>query len=747
MDNDDDGNNHGREKGPSREGKKSRTDRPGHGAGKGPGSAKERRVLQHGASTLAGAPGPSLTAKQGAVFAYSASDGDIDCGRHAGYGLYFHDMRYLDHATLRLNRSRLAVLLSNDEAGDRAVCELTNGDLRVDDVLLPKETLSVRRERRVARKVTETITVRNFHSQAVSVEVELAYGSHFDDMFVVRGADVGERGTVHEPTWRNGKLVLRYDGADGRTRTTTIGFEPGPSERDRGCGRFQLDLESGKEAEIRATIALRDEGPAPLEDVPAGGQRDAAQFRQVRVEADNPLFQAVLDRSFTDLGMLVTEELDVQFFAAGVPWYVALFGRDTLITALQTLPFDPGIAANSLRVLAKYQGTQEDEWRDEEPGKILNELRVGEKAQLHEVAQTPYYGTVDATPLFVILVAEYLRWTDDDALREELRENVERAVRWINEYGDHDGDGFVDYIARSAKGLSNQGWKDSGNSIVHRDGSLAKPPIALVEVQGYVYRAKLAAAWLAERDGDEERARALKEQAMELRERFAKAFWMEDRQFLAAALAQGGNRVGTLMSNAGQALWSGIVAPAHAAAVAATLVDRAMFSGWGVRTLAEGECGYNPIDYQVGSVWPHDNSLIASGLRRYGLDEAFLRVFSGIFQAAAHFPHYRLPEVFSGFSREQYSLPVRYPVACNPQAWAAGSIPLLLQAALGLEPDAAGRRLAVVRPVLPEWLPGLTLRDLRVGEATVTLRFERSSGATLVSVGERAGDIAVEVRY
>lgn len=708
----------------------------------------EGRLLKQGRSTLLGALGPSLTTKAAAVFVLCAEDGDIDTDLNEGYGLYFNDTRYLDRATLRLCGQQPSVLLSTDQENDRSICELTNPELwlTADDVI-PKETLGIRRERRLGDQVEETIQVQNFARRPLEVTLALEFGARFDSMFVVRGSEQGRRGTLFAPQWDGPTLNFRYDGADGRRRTTALTFDPPPDERRAGGATYRPALSPGGSMTVQITIALRDDGPGAPESTPGATRGQEPHFGKVTVETDNPLFDQVLMRSFADLHMLVTRTRGNTYFAAGVPWYVALFGRDSIITALETLAYDPEIAANTLRVLARYQGTTRDDWRDEEWGKILHELRVDEKASLQEVPQTPYYGSIDATPLFIVLLGEYVRWTGDLALWRELREPVRQALQWIDHVADHDGDGFIDYRSRSAKGLANQGWKDSGNSITNRDGSLAEPPIALVEAQGYVYRAKRLTAWLYEQEGDRDRAERLKWRSEELRDRFYRAFWMPDRRYLAVALQRDGRRAESITSNAGQALWSGIVDPEHAAAVADRLLSERMFCGWGTRTLAEGEAAYNPIDYQVGAVWPHDNALIAAGLKRYGRDEQALAVLSGMFEAAIRFPHYRLPELFAGFSRAQYSVPVRYPVACNPQAWSAGAIPYLLQTTLGLHPNALARELRIIRPLLPDWLGSVTLRGLRVGDAAVDLRFERSHGVTLVAVLRREGELRVAIEY
>ncbi len=698
------------------------------------------RLLRHGPSTLIADLGDVLAAKEGGLFCLCSPNGDIDGSR--GQGLYFHDMRYLDRATLRLEDRPPAVLLASADRHDRIVCELTNPELRLGDGILPKETLGIRRERRLGRGMVETVAVQNFGSRPCRLRLELEYGADFEDMFVIRGHEPGPRGRRYRPQWESGLLLLRYDGRDGRRRSLALAFDPAPARRHGSAVLYELDLGTGETATIQITATLEDRGPRPLESAPPPiGRHHLAGA--ARIETDNPLLNRILERSFDDLRMLLTRERGECYFAAGVPWFVALFGRDSLVTALQTLAFDASIAADTLDLLARYQGTRVDPERDEEPGKIPHELRVGELANLGLIPHTPYYGTVDATPLFVALAGEHFRWTGDPNLFRRLRSHVERALEWIDRWGDSDGDGFVDYHCQARMGLVNQGWKDSGNSIVHPDGSQARPPVALVEVQGYVYRAWLEAARLFELEGERERAADLSQRASRLRERFARAYWMPRRRYLALALDATG-QVQTVTSNPGQALWSGIVEPEQARAVALALVGPRLCSGWGVRTLAEGERPYNPIDYQVGAVWPHDNSLIVAGLCRYGFYAQAVRIFEGLFEAASRFPNYRLPELFCGFSRARYPVPVRYPVACNPQAWAAASLPFALISLLGLEPDAPSRCLRL-RPALPTWLGEIRLRDLVVGPARTSLRLHRTGDGFELTVLDQDGDLEVRI--
>lgn len=461
--------------------------------------------------------------------------------------------------------------------------------------------------------------------------------------------------------------------------------------------------------------------------------------------SDSLLPGTILDRSLRDLHRLKSRLDTQEYFAAGVPWFATLFGRDSIITSLQTLAFDPQPAARTLRLLAQYQCRQADDWRDAQPGKILHELRCGEMAHLGEIPHTPYYGTIDATPLFLILIGCHAAWTGDLSLFTELRENIELALNWMKQYGDSDGDGYIEYASTSENGLINQGWKDSGDALVNADGTLARPPIALVEVQGYAYLARVLISELYNRSGNSQRADVLRREAEELRARFNRDFWLEEKGIYAMALQAGNQPVTVVSSNPGHALWTGIADDDKARRTMERLMADDMFNDWGVRTLSAQERRYNPIGYHLGTVWPHDNSIIAAGFRRYGFDDAAQRIFMGIIEATMNFEHYRLPEVFAGFHRRDYGVPVRYPVACHPQAWAAGTIPYLLTTMLGLEPAAFDQRLRIVRPRLPDFISWLEVRRLRVGRASADLRFERQTdGSISVKVLKTSGPLEVD---
>ncbi|HYL41459.1 MAG TPA: amylo-alpha-1,6-glucosidase, partial [Candidatus Binatus sp.] len=471
--------------------------------------------------------------------------------------------------------------------------------------------------------------------------------------------------------------------------------------------------------------------------------------RAARIRSDGELLDLAIRRSIADLRLLRNDGpmLGEHYVAAGVPWFATLFGRDSIITSLQVLPFMPDVARETLRVLADWQATEDDPSRDMEPGKILHELRTGELARTGELPHRPYYGSIDATPLWLILLDETYRWTGDIELVKALWPNALAALRWIDEYGDRDGDGFVEYERRTPAGLLNQGWKDSGDALRHRDGSLAQAPIALVEIQGYVYDAKVRMAGLAERLGDHVLAKRLASEAETLHGRFDAAFWMPDVGYYAVALDKDKRQVGSITSNPGHCLWSGIVPKERVNAVVDRLLDPTMDCGWGIRTYAAGQPGYNPVGYHTGTVWPHDNALIAAGMKRVGRHDASDRIASRIFEAAQHSPDFRLPELFCGFDRGLADVPVPYPVACSPQAWSAATSLSLLQTMLGMRADAARDVLELDRPHLPAWLGKVTGHELRVGERTVDLLFHRWRGnTTSAEVLRRDGPLQLVIR-
>ncbi len=600
-------------------------------------------------------------------------------------------------------------------------------------------------------------TISNYDVQARELPLSFRFQSDFEDIFEIRGLHSRKIGKKNDPQWQAGVLVLRYCGADDVIRRLEIHFEPTPDSNFRAGAEYRLQLQAGERRQLKIAFRVLESSKpcralAPLESSPdqlANGLEQQSQewiANYAEVRTDSPALNRVIKRSLLDLRILMSSFDGHRFFSAGLPWYGALFGRDSILSALQTLAFEQQIAEDTIRLLAKHQGKKTDDWRDEQPGKILHELRRGELANLNEIPQTPYYGSVDSTPLFLILLGELANWTGDLSLFREMREPVEKALAWIDRDAADGCGGYLCYASKSSKGLDNHGWKDSWNAIINSDGSLATPPISLVEVQGYVYRAKRLIANLFEHSGDSERATRLRHQAEELKRHFNRDFWLADRNYYALALQKDGRPAAVISSNPGQALWSRIVDTNRAQAVVQRLTSEDMFSGWGVRTLSQKERRYNPLGYHLGTVWPHDNSLIAAGFRRYGFDAEAVRILQGIVHASQYFDHARLPEVFAGFSRARCSVPVRYPVACHPQAWAAGSVPFMISSLLGLTADAFHGRLRVIRPVLPAHVQHLELRRVKIGDSLLDLHFQRrSNGSVQTEVLRNTGSIKVQL--
>jgi glycogen debranching enzyme len=707
-----------------------------------------------------------------------------------GLGLYDSDSRLVSCMSLRVGGVRPVLLQGSMGANYRGAIQLTNpsADRNPDAKVHPLDelvgrTIGIARDRLVANEgMEERVRIVNHAEREMTIAVELELGADSADIFEVRGYPRPKRGSLLPVALTPTRATFRYDGLDHRRRSTFVAFSDpaktfgpidGRSDDEVMAGgsvRFywEVRLASGARKDLRWTIwgAVSDRGGD--EAAAHDGDATAALFPEpprispdegasayhawgrgtTSIQTDHELFNLTLNRSLADLRLLINEGPgpDQRYVAAGVPWFSTLFGRDALIASFQALAFRPQIAVETLSVLAAYQATEDDPWRDAEPGKILHELRIGEMAGAGELPHTPYYGSVDSTPLWLILFGATFDWTGDRALVDRLWPNALAALEWIDRFGAHNGDGFVDYQRRSERGLLNQGWKDSSDAIRDRAGRGPTMPVALAEVQGYVFDAKRRMAALASVRGDDEMARRLLAEAETLRARFEDAFWVEDQRYYAMALDGERRQLDAIGSNAGQCLWTGIASPARARDVADRLMGPAMFSGWGIRTYAEDQPGYNPIGYHTGSVWPHDTSLVAAGLKRYGFDEESNRLVGHVFQAAQHFTDYRLPELFCGFDRDQSSLPVPYPVACSPQAWAAGASFLFLETMLGLRAHAGQGELELRHPNLPDWIGRVTLNNLRVGEASVDLLFHRWRGTTSAEVLRKVGDLSVTIR-
>lgn len=724
-----------------------------------PKEQRKLRVLTQGVPSMVQSIADAVVIKNQSLFFLAQPDGDVPLRKGHGLGLYYNDCRYLNGYMMRLAGIRLDPLVGTAEHGFGAVFQLTNQEAVVPGGrLIPQDSIGVRWERFVASSglaLHEVIEFQNFGLEPVELQLTLIFRARFEDIFAVRERIDETPGKIHRARWLKDALVFRYDGADGVYRGLMIRFSPAPgtAKQNRPIFELQLDprekkqialalcvLESENEIDVKADFAACPD-PSGVYRI-LHSESEIWLRRPTEVFSDSLVLNRILRCALRDVNVLRSKLGDEPYIAAGVPWFVTLFGRDSLITSLQMLAYHRSFAEQTLRLLAKYQGKELNSWRDEEPGKILHELRTGELANLNVIPHTPYYGTVDATLLFLILLGRHAQWTGDLVLFSELRENVERALFWIDHYGDANRDGYVEYQRKSENGLANQGWKDSGDAIVNEDGSLARPPISLVEVQGYLYLARKLMAELFRRTGEAERAQIFDRQAEDLRRRFNQDFWLPQKNIYALALQEDGQPASVVSSNPGHALWSGIAEKEKARKTAERIMSADMFSGWGVRTLATTEVRYNPVGYHVGSVWPHDNSIIAAGLRRYGFDEPALRIFTGLVEAAMHLDH-TLPELFSGFSREDYGAPVRYPVACHPQAWAAVAIPYLLENLLGLAPQGFEKRLRIVRPVLPAFIKYVEIHRLRVGAASADLRFERTSHGVAAEVLSIRGELEV----
>ena len=703
--------------------------------------------------------------KHGDTFAIFDRFGDMEPFGTGEFGMYHADTRFLSRMVLRMGGVR-PLLLSSTVREDNAGLgvDLTNPDFWQDDKLvIPRGSLHLFRAMLLWKSTChERIRIHNYGEVAVELALSISLDADFADIFEVRGMSRAERGRLLPQAVTPDTLMLSYEGLDERIRRTRIVFDPRPTQLSESGVTYQLRLEPRTETSLRVAVASlpdvwRSEADHALAlytpDRPHIWYEEAAAEMadtlvrigagEAAVSTSNAQFNDWLRRSTADLHMMRTETPYGPYPYAGVPWFSTVFGRDGIITALECLWFDPDLARGVLRYLAATQATAEvAEW-DAQPGKILHELRAGEMAALGEVPFGRYYGSVDATPLYVLLAGAYYVRTGDLPLIQSLWPHVERALEWIDRYGDCDGDGFVEYARHTSTGLVQQGWKDSHDSIFHQDGALATPPIALCEVQGYVYAAKVAAAALARAMELPARAQQLANEARVLRQRFEHTFWCEDLSTYALALDGDKQPCRVITSNAGQCLFSGIAGASHARRVAATLTDTSGFSGWGIRTVAVGAARYNPMSYHNGSVWPHDNALIAAGFSRYGLREQAARVLAGLFDASLFFDLHRQPELFCGFHRRAGESPTRYPVSCAPQSWAAAAVFLLLQACLGLEVRGCEGKLIFSRPILPDFLRELRIDNLHVGNGSVDLLLLRHEQDVAVNVLRRKGDVSI----
>ncbi len=698
--------------------------------------------------------------KHGDTFAVFDHYGDIKPGGLGEEGLYHEGTRYLSCFVLEMEGGRPFFLSSTvRDENDQLAVALTNPDLLRDgQVCVALGTLHISLRKFLwQRACYHQLRVKNHGLEPIQTTLTLHFAADYADIYEVRGMKRKGRGQDLPPDVADHRVLLGYRGLDRVVRHTLLRFKPEPTELTASWARLDLPLLPQQETTFHITVACAKSAipltpdsflPTPeFERARGEAQADRERYSawSCHVRTSNGQINAWINRALSDLHMLTTALPTGPYPYAGVPWFNTPFGRDGIITALECLWLRPGLARGVLSYLAGTQATAIIPDEDAEPGKILHETRSGEMAVLKEMPFGRYYGSVDATPLFVVLAGAYFERTGDRDFVESLWPNIEAALDWIDGYGDSDGDGFIEYQRQTPAGLLHQGWKDSDDAVFHADGSPAVGPIALCEVQGYVYAAYRAGAALAEALGQPDRSADLMRRAESLRQQFEQAFWCEELSTYGLALDGDKRLCRVRTSNAGQCLFTGIASAERARRTAWTLLAAESFSGWGVRTVTETESRFNPMGYHTGAVWPHDNALIALGLARYGLLEEALQIWTGLFEAGVYLDLHRMPELFCGFAQEPGEGPVLYPVACAPQAWAAGSVFLLLQACLGLEVNGREGQIRFNRPQLPASLGELRIHNLEVAGATVDLLLLRHQGDVGVNVLRREGNVQVTV--
>lgn len=694
-----------------------------------------------------------IAINDGSTFLVTAADSSID--ENLPQGFFVRDTRLISYYEISLNRYRLLPLAASIINHHSALYQFTNPEMPTVSGTLPAGSLIVTIRRDIVRGMHEDIDITSHYPKKVEFQLMLAVRSDFADIFEVKAKQILTRGKT-ETTWKDGVLTTEYrDGSFHREIVTQPICASSKPSYANGRLFFEVAIAPGETWHTCVNFTAIADGDTlnpqhtctTPHETEAGKVREDFLSKATKFRSSNAEITEFYQQALVDIGALRIQVEDngqkIWMPAAGIPWFMAVFGRDAIIASLQTMAVDRDLAHGTLIQLAQLQATEVDDWRDAQPGKMLHELRRDELTKLHQLPYYPYYGTIDTTILWIVTLAEAYRWNADKSMLDQCREPLEKALTWINKYGDFDRDGFVEYLTRSPKGLRNQGWKDSGDAIVYPDGSLVPPAIALCEVQGYVYAAWQCAAEIYQVWGESEIAQKLLAKAMDLYQRFNDRFWMESEGFYCLGLDNNKQQIASITSNPGHLLWSGIVPKERAEKLVQRLFQTDLWCGWGIRTLSANNPAYNPISYQRGSVWPHDNSIIAMGLKRYGYHQEANQIAEGIFAAASYFEAGRMPELFAGIERQYDSFPVPYLDANIPQAWAAGSIFLLIRTILGLAADAP-QQLLKVQPYLPEWLPDLELKNLRIGDATVGLHFWRHGEQTQWRVTDMKGKLQVQ---
>lgn len=701
---------------------------------------------------------PVLTIHQGSTFMVTDLDGEIEAD--TAQGMFADDMRLVSYYAISANGYPWARRTSGAITYYAARIYLMNGSFPTEEGVIPEGTLELVITRAVGDGIHEDLDVTNYGQERAHFNLEVALRSDFADLFEVKSGHFVRRGRILTE-WRehSAELVTSYKNHDfQRCLVYRVDNSASPAHYANGRITFEIDLAPGATWHTCGHYILVQHGRPPElahDRLEKSVPTELDQLHQewlnsaTRVTSSNEEIYRFYRQSVEDMGALRLHEHDlahdVWVPAAGVPWFVTLFGRDSLIASLQSMMVSCGLSQGALAMLAKFQGTKRDDYRDEQPGKIMHEIRHGELAHFHQIPHTPYYGTWDATPLYLITLHEAWKWQGDTALLQTYREAAEKCLEWIDQYGDLDGDGFQEYQTFSPKGYENMGWKDAGDAVVYADGSQVKQPKGTCELQGYVFDAWMRMAEVFDALNEKERAAALRRKAAELQARFEERFWCEEIGSYAFALDPEKKPVCTVASNAGHCLWSGIARSHHAARVVQRLMQPDMWTGWGIRTLSSRNPAYNPHSYHRGSIWPHDNSIIAMGFKRYGFAAEAAQIARDISRAAADFQSHRIPELYAGIAYQPDTFPVQYLGANVPQAWAAGSVFQCLQAILGIQADAPHGRL-YLDPQLPHWLPDITLHGLKIGHSKLDLRFWREDESTRWDILGQEGEVQIQLK-